>query len=348
MKKNIVLHDYGAENHYLGLQHLCEMKNQEINYHEFSFIRQIGKGLIRRDYLTFIRGLKNMLLMFKFIFNGAKNYKVIVGIAPYDYRVIFLKFLLRNSDYYLHTSWPYWFLGRTPKKNYSSLSGVWRKFVNRSRGVFCVTNAVKNNFCEGFSYDPNKCHVVYHSYDSQYFNLGDREEIKQNSELKVLYIGRVVKSKGLDIIEKLARENDHIQFGIIGDGDYVLPDLNNIVCYGKITNKKVLTEIIREHSILLLPSRKTKNWEDVFGMVIIEALACGLFPITTDHIGPKELVSQTMGVTSSEEEFEDNFLKLYKDMYDDSFNYSREEMNNSVKKFSSKEISHLWKPFFDA
>jgi glycosyltransferase involved in cell wall biosynthesis len=44
----------------------------------------------------------------------------------------------------------------------------------------------------------------------------------------------------------------------------------------------------------LLPSKRTPKWEELFGIVIIEAMACGVVPLVTDHVGPRSILADNL------------------------------------------------------
>jgi len=62
--------------------------------------------------------------------------------------------------------------------------------------------------------------------------------------------------------------------------------------------------ILRHHDILLLPSMKGQFWEETVGIVVIEAMACGVIPICSNHAGPKELIDHCVnGFLFSEDDY---------------------------------------------
>lgn len=47
---------------------------------------------------------------------------------------------------------------------------------------------------------------------------------------------------------------------------------------------------MQQMDVIVLPSYKIRTWEELFGMVLIEAMACGAVPIATDCIGPRCII----------------------------------------------------------
>ena len=44
---------------------------------------------------------------------------------------------------------------------------------------------------------------------------------------------------------------------------------------------------------MLQPSRRTSDWEELFGIALVEAMACGCVPVASDHVGPSAILSGT-------------------------------------------------------
>jgi glycosyltransferase involved in cell wall biosynthesis len=40
-----------------------------------------------------------------------------------------------------------------------------------------------------------------------------------------------------------------------------------------------------------LPSKRLPDWEELFGLVIVEAISQGVIVLTTDHVGPIEIIT---------------------------------------------------------
>ncbi len=103
-------------------------------------------------------------------------------------------------------------------------------------------------------------------------------------QLKIGYIGRFVPEKGIDVLIDAARL---LQFSarivLAGDGPereqlVSLAEKNglsgHIEWHGAIPHDR-LPDFYRGLDILVLPSRTTRNWQEQFGRVLVEAMACG-------------------------------------------------------------------------
>ena len=113
-----------------------------------------------------------------------------------------------------------------------------------------------------------------------------------------VFLGRLVSDKGVDLaIEAIAilnSENKNYKLTIIGDG----PELQKLIMQaadlgisehvtflGSLKGG-ALVEHLKQHQFMLIPSR----WKEPFGVVALEAIACGCIPIVSDGGGLPDAV----------------------------------------------------------
>jgi glycosyltransferase involved in cell wall biosynthesis len=350
MKNNLyIIHENGAPRHFEALYYLNDKEEHFDNIVsvEFTFVRQFVKGVVRRDFSVVKRSLRNLFLLLYLLFT--KNKRIIIGAAPYD-MFIFLLYLLRsrhNTVYY--SSWPYWDFSKYPKKLRMNLQRrLWEKFLTNIQ-VVGVTKPV----VQGLSRYTERATVIPHCINEDIFFSQPK---KSDDKFVIVYVGRLIPEKGIslmiDLIADLQGE-DNIEWRFVGDGplrDEVqnLASLNdNVKYYGQIKNPKELAAIYNESNLLLLPSFKNHNWEELFGIVLIEAMACGAVPVTTESIGPKTIIShQQDGFLLNEEgifeEIKSIILKLKKDkpLFEQ---MSRNAIDNATAHYTVKRTSSLWR-----
>jgi len=137
-----------------------------------------------------------------------------------------------------------------------------------------------------------KIALIPHCVDTTVFHTDSK--IKKNKKFTVLFVGKIMYKKGVDLIIKAARKMKNCDFWLVGKGDYEKEikktNLKNVKLLGYIKNKHKLNEIYNKCHCLVLPSRKYKGWEELFGIVIIEAMAAGVPVIASDCVGPKEII----------------------------------------------------------
>jgi glycosyltransferase involved in cell wall biosynthesis len=123
--------------------------------------------------------------------------------------------------------------------------------------------------------------------------------VEQNSNYTALqpftfiFVGSGTVRKGFDFIlesmERLLSEGLSFRVSVAGIIDRSLLSgrervLNNIGEYGMVRHNE-LPSVLRSAQCLLLPSRV-----DAFGLVVPEAMACGVPAIVSDMVGAKELI----------------------------------------------------------
>lgn len=125
-----------------------------------------------------------------------------------------------------------------------------------------------------------------------------KNTLKQTGLIKeglvIIYAGRVSKDKNLDFLASvyqiLLRNYPDLQLIIAGDGPYLnefkqsMISLPGVKFLGAIERKE-LAIWYSASDILVFPSNT-----DTFGMVVLEAQACGLPAVVSDIGGPKEIV----------------------------------------------------------
>jgi glycosyltransferase involved in cell wall biosynthesis len=135
--------------------------------------------------------------------------------------------------------------------------------------------------------------------------------------INLLYAGRISKDKNLDFLIEihrlLSKKRRDINLLIIGDGPYYNDLLEKasqserIHFTGKIPREE-LPELYSSSDVFVFPSTT-----DTFGMVVLEAQACGLPSVVSDVGGPKEiLVDGKTGYVAENNNLNDWIAKVEK------------------------------------
>lgn len=205
-------------------------------------------------------------------------------------------------------------------------------------------------------YKEDKCKVITmpNGYDTNVFY---REKCKRSDILKefninreydkiVCFAGRLAKNKGVDILLKSAKiyEAPNVLTIIAGDGQEHVPlvslkeklGLKNVEFVGN-QDHNTLRKIYSISDVCAVPSR-----EEAFGLVALEAIACGIPVIATKQGGIPDFVTKDVGILvepENVEELADNIEKvLYgKIKFDTEYlekyaknNYSEEKLMNKL------------------
>lgn len=300
-----ILHKNGANSHYLALNYLLESNSKKLIYREFSIFTLFFKAIRDLNYSLLKKQVVNILFLISLLFT--KNKKIVVGIAPFDYQLSFLLKLLKNHQVYYHTSWICWDKSYHPKRknNSKEVFEKWKYFLEvKAKYIFCVTEASKKSLLENYQIDPNKINPVYHSLNTA-FSSNSIASIRMDKSF--IYVGRLVNQKGIEEALQFFAKNDRASLTLIGDGEKrqmvekYAKEHKNIIFKDYITNKTELIEEFGKHQFLLLNSKKTERWEELFGMVIIESMSQGVIPVAANHPGPCEIISDETGVLFEEE-----------------------------------------------
>ena len=222
---------------------------------------------------------------------------VILGFAPWDWRLLIYGRLSRRNRVIYHTSWPYWDRLTVPHK-YGPFSRplrrLWLNWLTRGPvEVVCILDATKHELQRRFGIEAT---VIGHAVDSAF--AGTRAERGPESQLKLLFVGALSRKKG--VLEAIELANSLRPVGasltIVGDGDLrslcvEAATQNDAIRYvGPIHERAEMAEVMASHDILIVLSRSTPDWEELFGMVIVEAISAGLGVVATDHIGPRAIL----------------------------------------------------------
>ena len=200
-----------------------------------------------------------------------------------------------------------------------------QKTVNFAKKVFVNSKAciaVSEPFCNlmsdlfkiPFQYIPN---VV----DTSFFTLKQKTN---NDEFVFLNIGHLDKKKNqaglIKIFSNLFNGNQKYQLKIVGQGSE-FTTLQNLVNELKINNqvhllgrksREEVKKIIHSSDCFVLASKF-----ETFGVVLIEAMSCGLSVLSTKSGGPESIIANdALGILCEHEELEKGLMEITKKKFD--------------------------------
>ncbi len=191
---------------------------------------------------------------------------------------------------------------------------AWERFhkysenaVERCSKIITISNSNNEQVLAAFPKAKNKVIQVRNGYDQNVFynRIYDKKEILKeigiNNEYKkiVLFSGKLVRIKGVDILLKAAKkyEDGNTLTIIAGDG-ILLKDLKkqvqelqlkDVVFIGNQTQQN-LNKLYNIADVLAVPSRV-----EGFGLVAVEALACGTPVVATNQGGMTDFINEQVG-----------------------------------------------------
>ena len=141
---------------------------------------------------------------------------------------------------------------------------------------------------------------------------------------------------------------------LVGSGDLVELVVQyenryaNIHYAGYISSFDELEELYKENCFLLMNSHRSKGWEELFGMSIIEGMACGCVPITTDHSGPKEIIKPYENGIICQEGSITEGIAVASQMTQKEYDRYRINSINTGKGYYMENMKSRWHPIFDS
>lgn len=179
--------------------------------------------------------------------------------------------------------------------------------VEKCKRIITISRENNEEVINAYPAAKGKTTIIENGYDKNVFYLkrySKKQVLKElniNKKYKkiVAFAGRLAHNKGVDVLLKAAKayENDDVLTLIAGGGSvyeelYELSkelELKNVVFLGNQTHDS-LRKIYNISDVLAVPSR-----EEAFGLVALEALACGLPVIGTNSGGMKDFINREVG-----------------------------------------------------
>lgn len=144
----------------------------------------------------------------------------------------------------------------------------------------CYTDKAKRALIkEGIA--ENKIEVIRLGVDIDKFrtSLSAKASRDKQNSIVILFVGRLVAEKGMsdlrEAFDLVKAQNSNVALRILSQG----------------INYQNMPNIYRQADIFVLPSKRTRTWEEQYGMVLVEAMASGL-PIVAYDTGA---ISEILG-----------------------------------------------------
>lgn len=339
--------------HLRGLDQLSAARGLELRYYQFATARPVIAALVKLDFrrlLIELGRLAALLSLLPRLLFGPRAL-VVMGMAPFDIRMALLApFLLRHTVY-LHNSWPSWGPSDpTPKSRFLGIStAVWNAFVSHHvKGIFCVSRATAHSIGTHFPNWPPRA-VVGHTIDAAWFADPACIEEKPWSR-SVAFVGRMVAEKGVDDLLAVARTLPEFRFHFIGNGlmEQTVRDsaMSNVICHGYVGDRVALVGLLDECDIVVQPSRHSEGWVEAFGLGVLEGMARGLIPVTTDSPGSLEVLGPNLGfLTSPVADYQGHFLRTVAALDTGRARALRRRCAERARHFAPQAVTDRWETF---
>ncbi|MDO5814894.1 MAG: glycosyltransferase family 4 protein [Methanobrevibacter sp.] len=187
-------------------------------------------------------------------------------------------------------------------KNQQLMRSTIKNVLKDADGVFAVSNALRHEIiATGVVGIADKTKLSWNSVDIDKFSMKSNDSFKKEFGLEdkpiVLFVGNLIKRKNVDsLLEAKKIANSDYYLVIVGDGP-LFKKLNKKVDEENIHDviftgsRDDVENIIPSCDVLILPS-----FSESFGLVLIEALACGKPVIGSNVGGITEIITDDVGL----------------------------------------------------
>jgi len=244
------------------------------------------------------------------------------------------------------------FMRRPPGRNLEAISML---YTDR---IIAVSNALTSELVSRFSSLKHKIHVIPNGVDTSHFrpqNPAHIESVRQrlgNPQQMVLCVSRFAREKGIEVLVK-AVWNLTREFGfhnlkcimLLPQGDSVYRNFiynlvrrlelkSNIEFIEERLDKGRLRDLYCAADVFCLPS-----YYEAFGMVLIEAMACGKPIVGPDQGGPKEIIKNEINGYTFKRGNDKELARVLALLFDDQ--QKRYFVGHKARKIAEREYN--WK-----
>lgn len=171
---------------------------------------------------------------------------------------------------------------------------ILRASLKRSTKIIAISNDVKKSLIEYLGIPESQISVIYNGIDTSRFSTNIQENL--NNPVRLIYVGRLIKEKGVQsTLEALSNLPKGLKwtFDVIGDGSYrkeLKQQVNALKLKDQVHfmgNCENIPELLKKHDVFI----HMPEWDEGFGITIIEAMAAGLLCICREKGGIPEIMT---------------------------------------------------------
>lgn len=189
------------------------------------------------------------------------------------------------------------------------ITPIEKKCLNVANSVTTVSQYTA--LCAKEIFDSDNVHVIYNGVDGDVFYPSELIKSKdKNQPFKLIFVGSNSIRKGFDLLPKIMQQLGHdFQLFYTASAEQYHPLPKNMIQLSPQITAEDLANSYRSMDALIFPSRL-----EGFGLVVAEAMACGLPVVIADSSALTELVDHgTTGFLCERDNIED-FVRTIKDL----------------------------------
>lgn len=267
------------------------------------------------------------------------EYDIVIGVEP-EYSIMLGSISKKINNCKLigwqHNSYEAYL--NNPRRYYWGQDELFKKYISKLDACIVLTDRDKELYetCLGI----DRCKRIYNP-------LSFSSEIKSNNTKEnIIFVGRLIEyQKGLDILlnvfERLSYKNWTLT--IVGDG-YDKNKLIRDIKYKNLTDKVKIynsTDNITKHYVNSSILLSTSRWEG-FGLVITEAMECGLSVVAFNNSGPNEIITNNVNGILVDRYDIDEMVKKIELLIEDK-ELRRKISNGAIKRANDFKVENIMK-----
>lgn len=293
----VVLHETNGRKYFEALVFLHRTGHiRSLEFYEPSVVWKFGHSLLRERKpvaAAFSQSLRN--LRFRLTCWRMRDRIVIMGVAPWDIRLLLYARLRFANWFVYHTSWPDW-SGAVPRSHGALTPWIRRAWIGTLRQHSVVVAGATGVSGESVSAATSgkRATVIPHVVSDAFFESRARSGLP----FRLLFLGELSEKKGLPDVARVMDllRGEPVVLDIVGDGPLhplaaELGTRPGCKWHGHVKDRQTLARIVSNCQMLISPSVRTGKWEELFGISIIEAMASGVPCVASDHVGPRSIIT---------------------------------------------------------
>jgi glycosyltransferase involved in cell wall biosynthesis len=282
----VFLHESGAPAHVAALSHLAQRGAIRLEFAEYRLARTLAKAVRAEGPRALARQAASAARLARLYLRPGDE-TVVLGVAPFDPRLVLLEPALRGRRVVVLNSWIGWDEAAVPHPLRSErVRDAWRRLGARALfvGVSPASADGARAVFERTSYIPHSVPMPARPRPA---------DPAPGGPLRLVYIGRLAPAKGVhELLELVDRLGSAVTLEVVGYGPLAGEVRRRawrdprVTFRGRITDPEAKTAILHRADLLVLPSKRIGTWEETFGLVVIEALAHGVPVVMSPLRGP--------------------------------------------------------------